>query len=217
MRVSLPTDLLLKLMLATPEQFAAVERVLDGVTPLGASGGHAGRSFTRCGDHWKVVFDGHELHLSDSLGARYLAHLLQHPNQPIAAFDLERTITPEKASARSANSRDAGRDGQAVRQWLREVERLRAERDETTERGDYGKAERLDTDIAALEMQLKGERRTHDTGERARNNVRKAISAVRRGLLRGNAAQKSFAAHLTQFVDTGYSCIYHQPPGAEWA
>jgi hypothetical protein len=55
------------------------------------------------------------------------------------------------------------------------------------------------------------------TGERARNNVRKAIGAVLRGLHRGDAAQKVPAFHLGRFVDTGYACMDHQPPGTEWA
>lgn len=217
MRGSLPTDLLIKLMLATPEQFAAVERILDVTPTVAASGAHSARSFVRCGHYWKVMFDGRELSLPDSLGARYLDHLLHRPNHAIAAFDLERTVTPEKASARAVNSRDAGNDGRTVREWLRELDRLRGERDEAAESGDHGRAERIEGDIAALETQLKRERRSHDTGERARNNVRKAIGAVVRALQRGEPAQKAFAAHVAQFVDTGYSCIYHQPPGAEWA
>jgi hypothetical protein len=40
---------------------------------------------------------------------------------------------------------------------------------------------------------------------------------VVRGLRRGDAAQKVLAFHLGRFVDTGYACMYHQPPGAEWA
>jgi hypothetical protein len=217
MRDSLPTDLLHKLMGATPEQFAAVERIL--AVPAGTNGAHgaAGRSFARCGDHWKILFDGYELHLADSLGARYLEHLLHRSNQPIAAFDLERAIVPEKALARAINSSDASGNGEGLRRCLRELGLLRAERDDATERGDSGGAERLDGDITLLEAQLKQGRRTHDTGERARNNVRKAIGAVLRGLHRGDAAQKLLAFHLGRFVDTGYACMYHQPPGAEWA
>lgn len=216
-RDSLPTALLHKLMCATPEQFATVERIL--ATPPGMNGvnGSRRRSFSRCGDHWKVIFDGHELHLVQSLGARYLDHLLHRPNQPIAAFDLERAIVPAKASARATHSSSAAENGETMRQCLRELARLRAERDETVELGDYGRGERADEDITMLEAQLKQGRRAHDTGERARNNVRKAIGAVVRGLHRGDASQKFLAVHLGQFVDTGHACVYHQPPGAEWA
>jgi hypothetical protein len=217
LRDSLPTDLLHKLMCATPEQFSAVARLLAMPPGMNRANGTRRRSFESCGDHWKVIFDGHELHLADSLGARYLDHLLHRANQPIAAFDLERAIVPEKASARAINSRDASGNGEGLRQCLRELGHLRAERHDATERGDCGGAERLDGDITMLEAQLKQGRRTHDTGERARNNVRKAIRAVLRGLHRGDAAQKVLAFHLGRFVDTGYACMYHQSPGAEWA
>lgn len=217
MRDSLPTDLLHKLMSATPEQFAAVERILALPPAIHGAHGTRRRSFAHCGDHWKILFDGSELHLADSLGVRYLDHLLHRPNQPIAAFDLERAIVPEKASARAVNSREAAGHGGNTRGSLRELGLLRAERDHTMERGDWAGAERLDVEITVLEAQLMQGRRTHDTGERARNNVRKAIGAVVRGLHRGDAAQKVLALHLGRFVDTGYACVYHQPPGAEWA
>lgn len=217
MRDSLPTDLLHKLMCATPEQLAAVRRILAIPPELNGVNGTPRRSFSRCGDHWKVIFDGHELHLAQSLGARYLDHLLHRPNQPISAFDLERAILPEKATARALHSRNAAENDETMRQCLRELARLRAERDETTELGDYGRGERAAAEITMLEVQLKQGRRIHDTGERARNNVRKAIGAVVRGLHRGDASQKLLAVHLGQYVDTGYACVYHQPPDAEWA
>jgi hypothetical protein len=215
-RDSLPTALLHKLMCATPEQFATVERILATPPGMNAVNGSRRRSFSRCGDHWKIIFDGHELHLVQSLGARYLDHLLHHPNQPIAAFDLERAIVPGKATARAINSSDAADIGETMRQCLRELERLRAERDDATEQGDFGGAERADGKITMLEAHLKQGRRTHDTGERARNNVRKAIAAVVRGLQRCNGAPMALATHLGRFVDTGYACVYHQPPGTEW-
>jgi hypothetical protein len=253
---SIPSELLLKLIHATPEQLAVVERALmlapdpptlNGNASLGeiqlmfcelrreivalreivaaaprpiSPGVASGtRSFVRCGDFWKVIFDGHELHVEHSLGARYLDYLLHHPNQPISAFELELTIAPEKASARAVNSFGARNDSDAVRRSLRELDRLRAERDEAEQDGHYGKAAQLDAEIEALEAQLKAGRgqRKHDTGERARNNVRKAIGAVLRSLRSGDAGQKAFAAHLSQFVSTGYTCMYQQPPGSEWA
>jgi hypothetical protein len=215
-RDSLPTDLLYKLMCATREQFASVERILGTSPAMNESNRSRRRSFTRCGDHWKVIFDGHELYLADSLGTRYLDHLLHRPNQPIPAFDLERAIVPEKASARAINSKDVLGNGEYMRQCLRELGRLRAERDDATRHGDWGGVERLDRDITMLEAQLKQSRWTHDTGERARNNVRKAIRAVVRRLQRCTGAQIGLATHFGQFVNTGYMCVYHQPPGAEW-
>jgi len=253
-RTSLPSELLLKLMHATPETIAEVERVLmlapyvaprheknelgeihamfcelrrefaslreilatapRPTTPVPARGS---RSFERCGDFWKVRFDGHELHVAHSVGARYLDFLLHRPNQAISAFDLERAVAPEKASARAVDSSDLGSDNEAVRQSLRELERLRAERDEAEKNGHYGKVAELENEIAALEEQLKRGPSRRDSGERARNNVRKAIGKVLRRLRKGDAAQKAFAAHVGQFVNTGYTCMYQQPPGAEWS
>jgi hypothetical protein len=175
------------------------------------------RSFARHGAFWKVMFDGNELHVAHSLGARYLDFLLHHPNQPISAFELELAIAPEKAAARAVNSYGQGNENDALRRSLRELNRLRVERDEAEQDGHYGKLAQLDADIEALEAQLKQGRTSHDTGERARNNVRKAIGAVLRALRSGDAGQKAFAMHLSQFLSTGYTCIYRQSPGCEWA
>jgi hypothetical protein len=250
---SLPSALLLKLIHATPEQLAAVERALMlasdvspehcqkdlgeihamfcelrreiasvraivAARPLEMGQPTSGvRSFVRHGAFWKVMFDGNELHAAHSLGTRYLDFLLHHPNQPISAFELELAIAPEKAAARAVNSYGQGNENDALRRSLRELNRLRVERDEAEQDGHHGKVPQLDADIEALEAQLKGGRRNHDTGERARNNVRKAIGAVLRALRSGDAGQKAFAAHLSQFVSTGYTCMYQQPPGCEWA
>jgi len=189
--------------------------VIHSPTTPAAMGGT--RSFTRRGDFWKVIFDGHELHVAHSLGARYLNYLLHHPNQPISAFELETIVAPEKASARAVNSFTDATDSEALRQSLRELERLRAERDEAEQGGHYGKAAELDGDIETLEARLNQGPRSRDTGERARDNVRKAIGKVLCRLRRGDAAQKAFGAHVGQFVNTGYTCMYQQPPGGEWS
>jgi len=234
MRENIPTDVLWRLMNATPEQYAAVERVLGckaesrnqkaefstphpALSPIEAERGRDSRFvFQRSGRVWRVVYEGTEFHLDDTLGARYLDYLLHHPNETVSAFDLEAAITPEKERARDRQTIQLGLDGETAREYLRELERLRAERDKAEDAGDCGQSERMESDIAAIEAELKSGGRSVDTGERARVNVNKALAAVRKRLLRGGKAERAFAEHITTAVSLGFKCLYLQPQGAIW-
>ena len=248
MMAAIPTDLLLRLMNATPEQYAAVERVL-GVKPgddveglmdktngtdatnggatvtedveresTGAESG-ARNVFRQAGSHWDVVFEGGEtIHLEDTLGAKYLSYLLRHPGEVISAFDLEVAINPDKAGARSRNSIQEQLDSETVRAgYLRELTRLRGEREDAAECGDVARADQLDEDIESVEEALQSNGRgTGDTGERARNNVRKSVGGVINRLGRGDKAQRQFAAHLTRCVSLGFEVMYQPASGEVW-
>ncbi len=173
--------------------------------------------FQHAGSFWKVVFDGGpEFVIEDTLGAKYLNYLLHRPNEGISAFDLEVAITPEKAKVRAKDSIQRKLDPEAARQYLRELTKLRAQRDEAVQDGDLGEAERLDDDIESIEAELKNGGAPADTGERARSNVNKALAAVRKKLENGDKHQKAFRNHILQFVDIGYECVYRHPEGRVW-
>ena len=223
MSATVSTDFLLRVAQATPEQQEAIERFLAGASSalpssLELQRGEAARFvFRKAGSHWRVVFDGGaEFHLEDTLGIRYLDYLLHHPNESISAFDLEVAIRPEKAEARARSTIQAGADPDAARSYLRELTRLRKDRDEAAEAGRLVEAERLDGDIAALESALRGDCRAGDTGERARSNVNKALAAVRRRVAKGGRAERAFAEHIERFVSVGYECMYVRESGRSW-
>jgi hypothetical protein len=111
---------------ATPEEVAAFLQTLGGAGEQGerwggeklvglyfvlaresAQGaeGAARYLFRKAGNEWKVIFEGGRgFYVRDTLGARYLDHLLHDPNKTISAFELEAAITPEKGEARSKDS-----------------------------------------------------------------------------------------------------------------
>jgi hypothetical protein len=172
--------------------------------------------FRKAGSHWEVVFEGSKVfHMDDILGSRYLNHFLHDPNGVISSYDLEVKIRPEKA-ARSRDSIQGKLDPETVRSYLRELTRLRREREEASERGEPAAVDRLDGEIVALEEALHGGGVTGDAGERARGNVRKAIGVVLRQLAKGGPAEQAFGRHIEQFVSLGYECVYNQPEGRVW-
>jgi hypothetical protein len=169
------------------------------------------------GSSWKVVFNGaREFFIADTFGAHYLDYLLHHPNQPISAFDLERLVRAEKAVARGKTSFDKGADANAVKAYLRRLDALRAQREKASRDGNETEARRLDPEIETIEKELEQASGAADTGERARNNVRKAIGLVVRTLLKGGPGEKAFGAHLRQFVSLGYEVCYSHADGQAW-
>ena len=167
--------------------------------------------------YWGVVFaGGDEFILEDTLGARYLNYLLHHPNEAIAAYDLEAAITPEKANAQPLTSSQAALDPKAARAALVELERLRTEMEQANDAGDWGRGEELAERIEAAESALRTPRLAADSGERARGNVRKAITAVLRNLRNGEEQEKAFARHVGNCLSMGYELFYADESGGLW-
>lgn len=173
--------------------------------------------FHNVGSSWRVVFEGGpEFHIPDGLGAKYLNYLFQHPNEAISAYDLEVAISPQKAEARPKESIRNGLDPQTVREYLREIDKLRAKREEASEDGNVAEADRLDEEISAFESAIRQPGLGADAGEKARGNVRKSISALRQRLLKGETPEKAFGEHIAEHVSLGYELIYSQPLGRIW-
>jgi hypothetical protein len=189
----------------------------DGSFTAGAKGGRA-YVFRWTGRHWEVIFaGGRAFRLRNTLGARYLDYLLHKPNEPMRAFDLEVQVQPEKAEARSTNSIQPESDPQAKREYRQELGRLQAERAGAQAAGDRGEVEGLEGQIAALESALKADGGAADTGERARDNVRKAVAVVLEQLSGGGPEEKALAEHLQTHLSIGHECLYSQPQGRIWA
>jgi hypothetical protein len=151
------------------------------------------------------------------LGARYLDYLLHHPNEPISAFDLEVAVTPEKGEARARNSVQPESDTRALEEYREELRRLQARRTELGAAGDAQGLEHLDNEVAALEAALAGSDGAPDTGERAFDNVRKAVGVVRKHLRQGGPEERALGEHLRSQLSIGQECLYSAPEGRVWA
>ncbi len=217
------SELLVRLTQASPEELAAIERLL-GVRARSATGevrppvvNSARFRFRRSGEFWEVVFEGGGVfHLKDSPGARYLEYLLHHPNVPIKAVDLEIAIAPTKAAARTMKAREEATDPEAVRAYLRDLDRLRTEREDAEAAGDLMAVAEAEGEIAKLEAALQRPGGAKDGGERARGHVRKALDVIVRRLLNGEGNMRAFGEHVRDHVSTGYECLYRQPEGRIW-
>ena len=162
------------------------------------------------------MYGGRMFRLRNNLGTEYLNHFLHNPNQPIEPFDLEVKIRPEKGEARARDSIQLASDAQAVGQYRRHLERLRAEKAAAQAAGQPEKVARLQEEIQALEPLAKGGRSAADTNTRARDNVRKAIGVILAHLREGGPEEKAFAQHLQEHLSLGYECLYSLPEGRIW-
>lgn len=173
------------------------------------------------GDKWKVIFSGNKpFYLDDLMGARYMDYLLHHPNNPLSAQELECAIRAERENARTDEAIHAVHDQKALQQYAKRLRALRAEQDSLEAEGNTMAAGELSSEIQALEKTLDNENRRvfGDAGERARNNVRKAISAVQSRLEKmPDRGARDFVQHISNFLRKGYTLIYNKPESITWS
>jgi hypothetical protein len=174
--------------------------------------------FTRKGSVYVVRYDGMpKFHMPAIDGPKYIDYVLHRENESFRVMELERTVKPEKAAARTVNSIQRALDPQALRELRSELLELEAELAEAESAGLAAEADRLEAQRAQIKKclianaQLDG-----DSGERARNNVRKAIGRAIARLRKGGPAEQAFARHLTESLSLGYEVMYVQPLGKIW-
>ena len=207
---------------ALRQELAATRRELEeakrSATLAASRAAQVKFAFRDLGDHFEIIFEGRpRFTLPKNLGGTYLDYLLHHPNKPEHALKLEMRARAEKETARAEDTAQAVRSARAKQKVQEELRGLARDLLEAEEAGNGAAVERLKQEILAVKAADKTQMDiTADSGERARNNVRKAITAVIRHLYRGNKHQKAFAAHLAQFVSLGYEVSYNQPGGDLW-
>jgi hypothetical protein len=169
---------------------------------------------------WLVRFAGEEARVQDSRGLRYLALLLERPEQEIHVLDLVAQGTGDgEAPVRGAAAAEVV-DGRARAEYRARMEALRAELDEAERRNDAGRAERAREELEAIErtlLQAYGlggrSRRLGDPAERARKAV---YNRLRGAIAQLGAAVPPLGRHLASSVRTGTFCAYRPEHPVRW-
>lgn len=198
-----------------------------------ATAPRAPRVFRQEGEYWTLVYEEEAFRLRDSKGLRYVALLLGHPDREFHALDLVASVQGGAGAPATAVEReevaagglgDAGPilDAHARTAYRRRLEELGAELAEAESFADWGRVERLRTEIDFLSEQLASavglggrDRRAAGAAERARVNVTRAISdSVKRIREYG----PRLARHLDASIRTGTFCSYAppDPSDARW-
>jgi hypothetical protein len=171
------------------------------------------------GDFWLVGEEAAALHIKDSKGMRYLAHLLQHPGREFHATDLALWDGPDDAGrmlARASSTEVPLLDAQAKGEYKRRIGLLREQIDEATGFNDVERASRLHEELDALTHELSRgiglhgrDRSAGSFAERSRLNVTRAIKSVVRRIAKES---DSIGRYLHTTVRTGTFCGYTPDP-----
>lgn len=182
--------------------------------------------FRRAGDLWTITFAGATVHLRDTRGMRYLAHLLAQPLRDLHVTELIGTPAagaPHQqqvgdALLLTADLGDAGAvlDAAATAQYRHRLAALREDLVEAEANNDLGRVAALREELAFLSEQLASAgrgRRSASHAERARVAVAKGIAAT---IKKADAAHPAFGRHLRATIRTGYFCSYRPDPPLDW-
>jgi len=178
--------------------------------------------FQLMGEYWEIRFGDNIIRLKDSKGLKYINSLLKNPHQPIRADSLTAphvaaskvrdgnfsnevsekaspayTYTPDKTYTEMTNK-------------ILEIEYILQE---LIPGGDkYLLAEKhlkVKRKERSRYFNRSGQERPHDLGEQARQSVSTAISNAKKKI---NKGLPELNIHLTNFLHTGFECVYEPPP-----
>jgi tetratricopeptide (TPR) repeat protein len=182
--------------------------------------------FSREGDYWSIVFEGHTIRMRDLKGLRYLSRLLADPGREFHVMDLvvgERdapasgSVSPE-LGLRSSIPGDAGEllDARAKDAYRRRLAEIDEDIAESRAIGDAERAARADAERDFLVGELSRavglggrNRRAQSASERARASV---TQAVRHAMARLREHNPDLGKHLDSTIRTGTYCVYLPDP-----
>jgi predicted ATPase len=185
--------------------------------------------FASAGEYWTIGYGGVTCTLRNSLGLSYVQRLLQSPGEEFHAQDLLTGGTlsvgdaerPDKNALRDltpSRLNDLGPmiDAQAKQEYKRKLVELGEELADLRERGEYERAEKVESEIEAFQRELARalglggrDRRAGSVAERARINVTRAI---RSAIQRVSEYHAALGKILNESVRTGSFCRYAPNP-----
>lgn len=195
--------------------------------------------FRKCGDTWKIIFNGTVTEgLKNLDGMKYIQSLLQSPDKELSSEELystksflpDQTPAQKKEASQLANSDSGGlslglahdeiMDKQTVKQLQsrkKEIEAWLEEYKASSNTDNMDKQHNLEDELHTITEQLKkntgkgGQPRTFSDSSDKRSTVKKAI-----GLAIDHICEcsKTAADHLRTTIRTGGKCIYEpiNPP-----
>lgn len=167
---------------------------------------------------WRIVFNNSkEMFLKNTLGARYLNHLLHHPFTLIHAIELESIVTPEKAGLRQRGVIIDPSKKTAIGRLVMKKRELERERDHEHESGNDIAASECQAEIDSIESELQQlQKKGLDDGEKARSPISKAIHTAYHSLRKHFRHSEPFLAHLQECLSISHNLQYVPPQGITW-
>ena len=174
------------------------------------------------GEYWEIGFDGTTIRLKDSKGLQYINTLLKNPHRSIRADSLTAPYINAKSGKREDISGQVAEKKPptynntsdktyiAMTNKIIELEQILEElipgSDEYFLAEDHLKKQRKER---SRYFNRTGQERPVDSGEKARQSVSTAISNAKKKI---NKDIPELIIHLTNYLHTGFECIYDPPP-----
>ncbi len=192
-------------------------------------------------DSWRVVYQGKEAQVKDTLGMHHICQLLSNPGQELSAIWLDSQLPmPKDGKAESAIptisvqeapqdayeqpwSADPGKaiDDQAVKELAREKERLEEEADMARQRGDPEAAVLAQDEADAIARYLSASldvrgrpRKMASPPDDARKRVWGRLETAYRNIAK--AGHKALALHLRNTIRRRSNCRYIPEEPIDW-
>jgi tetratricopeptide (TPR) repeat protein len=191
--------------------------------------------FRKQGEYWILSWARSESRLKERKGFHYIAWLLRHPGQELAAQDLIANVEPAGLPAGSAGKPHRGQsatitgslgdagpalDATAKAQYKRRLADLGAELELAEQLNDPGRAERTRSEIEFIHAELAAalglggrSRKISSHAERARLAVTKTVKGA---LTQIRQAHPELGRHLTLSIRTGNFCVYLPEQPVAW-
>ncbi len=193
---------------------------------------HANAIFALCGQIWVARFGGVQTLLKDSVGLRYIYHLLQRPATLAHVTDLiawVHGVNPDIIDKVHSDGADALDNDGMVTDTLSEEGRehlMNILQDRKLElitvRGSASplRIEEMEAEIEQIEKYLK--KHAHATlapklPSRADRDRKSVTNAIHRAVKKIEPAHPSLSEHLKYCIETGYECAYYPHPVVEWS
>jgi TolB-like protein len=194
--------------------------------------------FRKEGRYWTVGYAGNSVHLKETRGLKYIAHLLRHPDAEFHVLDLAGGIASQKDETTQSSVHglswadddlenagihitglgDAGEmlDEPAKAAYRRRLSELREELQAAKAFGKVELADQAEKEIDALMMELSRavglggrDRLAASASERARQSVTKSIKSALETISQSEAALGDL---LSRCIKTGTYCSYQPDP-----
>ncbi len=184
--------------------------------------------FRREGATWRLRFRGQECTVNHSLGMSYVAELLHHPHEEVAALALYyavkgRPVVPqgdaEQPDIDDANDSVRGGAGVPLPTHLQaRMTEIADELEQARLLEDDDREEKLQEELDAIVSTLQTARRKSAyEPDPALNKARTAVlKAIQRSLRSIARQDKALAAFLSASIQTGHSCTYQPPELVPW-
>jgi hypothetical protein len=162
----------------------------------------------RAGEAWQVRGEGRIIQVRDSRGMRLLARLIEHRGEELHVL----VLASDEGIALAESDAGERIDEAALRAYRTRLVEIAADLDEAESACDAGRAERLRTERAALEDEIRGAvglggkaRKAGSVTERARVNVQRRLKDA---LARIAEADAALGHRIALAVHTGTYCSF---------